>query len=575
MAYPFDDENLDNDELGLDMEGEQLANHDVAEQAAYAPTASSLQVKSPVGEQGPTLSFSNAEDQETAVPKPSTLPQIAPQATSAASIQPNGISNVEDLMKQYQDLQKQRASRLQGSAIIDSLSQIGQAIAGRNAPGFKPKSNMDMFEKLANQPVQDFSDRTKQEAINRQLQDIQRGQSASSPEAQQLRKAAEDQGYMVSSDMTADDIKKLFKTYDPDKHQNEKARAHLAEQQSQVASQKVESGDVSLKDAAQMRDPNSKISEFARLTAAKKHGYDQDEIEGMSAWDIGTMMKQDKTSMTSTKLQKGTGTIIDENGKEKRLTASYNPSTGEWKDDSGKLLKGFVQEGLNPFQLTKNARSGEEQVFNKSRGSTPSMVNALPDAAKAQNTKEMWDAIPVKYQDKVAKILIPAFNKETEKTQQRLNHIPVIMARLEEAQHNPAALAQLKAETARFDAGDNRLTQQEFDMFANRHGYKHYSDWLNEHTTGTISKEMADDLAKTYQSTAKNLKSTLNQAAEKQASVLAADLGYGKDKISLIAPHIYGEYQPSMVQVKSKKDGSILMMPFDKADIARQKGLIE
>lgn len=307
--------------------------------------------------------------------------------------------------------------------------------------------------------------------------------------------------------------------------------------------------------------------------------------DNMSASDAAMLMKTVGRPI-QTKFQKVNGTWTDpETGASKRMSAIFDPTTGSYKDpDSGKALPGFLAEGLNPFQVTTNPNTGQREVFNKSRGvsGAPIATGQAPigQATTPQEVNASLDPVTRKeLNDKIT----PAFNKETEKIQQRLNHVPVILQRLEEAQSNPAALPQLKAEMARFDVGDQRLAQQELEMFAKRQGYKGLADWAQAKTEGTISPDFANDMRQAITHVSQNLHEQLSDAAEKHAKVLTNRLPPGqKVDPKTVAPLIYGEYTSStkqpkddMVSVVSAKTGKSIMLPRNKVQEALDKKLIK
>jgi hypothetical protein len=99
---------------------------------------------------------------------------------------------------------------------------------------------------------------------------------------------------------------------------------------------------------------------------------------------------------------------------------------------------------------------------------------------------------------------------------------------------------------ARFDVGDQRLAQQELEMFAKRQGYKGIADWTQAHTEGTISSDFANDMGQAISHVSESLKDQLSQAAEKHAKVLANRMPPGqKVDPKVIAPLLYGEYKPT------------------------------
>lgn len=568
MNYPYDD--IENDELATDMAGEKAVNQESQDQDNDQKALLKYATDPNITPSEPVQQSASPTVQPAAA-----LPSIAPLGSIA---QPSATpsSNIADMMNQYQQLQQQRQKDTRNLAIIDALSGVGQSLAARNVPDYKVQSNMDMYQKLANQPVQDYTDKVKQQALDAQLKEYMDKHQAGTPVAKALTQVANAQGYNIPEGLSESDFDKL-KLENPNNAKYQAAHAKQAEQVADLVNQKMDTGKISLNDAKLMRDPDSQISEFARISAVKK-GYKPEDIEGMSAWDLHDLVKE-KTGVAKA-FQSKTGSYTDENGNKIRTSGIFDPNTGQYKDTDGKVLKGFIAEGVNPFQLTKN-QEGQDVVFSKSQGIAPTTLKPSGNFNSTQTPQDVYSQLTPVDRKELNEKIIPNFNKLTEKTQQRLMHEAPIMAKLNEAQINPAAYAQLQAELARFDVGDQRLAQQEFNMFATRHGYKGWGDWVQKNSTGTISPDFANDFAHTITNTVKGMKQDLNNQAENQANLIINRLPPGqKADPKLIAPLIYAGYQPvqqssDMVQVTSKATGKTLMMPKDKTDQAKKQGLID
>lgn len=368
----------------------------------------------------------------------------------------------------------------------------------------------------------------------------------------------------------------------PDQNGNQML-AKMAERPAQdfEQSQVVQGRGMQLQSEMAANDPNSPQSRLVRSYVEKRLGLKLDD--NVSAADAQMLLKTVGRPV-QTKFQKVNGTWTDpDTGQAKRMSAVFDPSTGSYKDaDTGKTLPGFLAEGLNPFQTNIDPNTGQTRILNKSRGTFSPVSSGQAPVGKATTPQEVNASLDPITRKELNDKVTPAFNKETEKIQQRLNHVPVILQRLEEAQQNPAALPQLKAELARFDVGDQRLAQQELEMFAKRQGYKGWADLLQAKTEGTISSDFANDMRQAISHVSDNLKDQLSQSAEKHAKVLANRLPPGqKVDPKTIAPLIYGEYQPhkaqqgDMVQVVSAKTGKPFMLPQDKVKEALAKKLIQ
>lgn len=339
--------------------------------------------------------------------------------------------------------------------------------------------------------------------------------------------------------------------------------------------QKVEKTGIGLQDEKDLRDPASKISKAYRDYATKR--LNMQLTDDVSAFDLQNLLKtagkpQASKFATHPMINKKTGEAIE---------AKIDMTTGNAFDFDGKPLdaswtRNYAQRAL------KDPNSKEQMVFNPALGQMrgtltgPSIKtpgNQITDSADAFNS------VDARTKDSIDKEYRPTFNKLVEKPLQRLGHVPAIMERLDEAQHNPAALGQLKAELTRFDVGDNRLAQQEFEMFAKRHGYKGWADLVQDKTTGTISADFANDFKQTVNATAKALKADIDKKAEDQAKMINSRLP--KDKKmdpKVLAPLLYGDYDPNhdvksatppgkarVRKIKTGQEGYILKEDLDKA----------
>lgn len=343
-------------------------------------------------------------------------------------------------------------------------------------------------------------------------------------------------------------------------------------EQKQLAQAKM----IGLQDELQARDPGSRMSQTYRQYAAAKLGMNLPP--DVSAFDISQLLKAaGKPSQQASKFQKANGYVIDQNGHKQKVQASFEVSTGKFfKPGTAEEIPGFQAESLTPYQIVKDPLTGNRQQFDKGTGGHPSQIDVTPQIPQ-QNASpdQVWTGLDPNNRARIDKEYKPAFNKATEKTRQRLTHVPVIMQRLQEAQTNAAALPQLKAEMARFDVGDQRLAQQEFDMFAKRMGYKGLQDWTSAHSTGTITKDFADEMGKAVKGVEKNLRGSLSKEAEIQAELLRSRMPKGQQPpVHAIAPLIYGEYARSL-QLKEKKSGKVVPIKADKYDAAIKSGLFE
>lgn len=409
------------------------------------------------------------------------------------------------------------------------------------APSQKPQSSLDRY--------QQFIDQYKKLQDQRRNTDLASGLAAASGKIGQSI-AGKYSGHFTPDPTGPKLIKEMGERPVQDFEQN----------------QLVQGRQLALKGSMDASDPTSPQSQMVRNYVNQR--LEMNLPDTVSAADAQLLLKT-VGRPTQTKYQKVNGTWTNpETGTSERMSAVFDPSTGTYKNaDTGKPLPGFLAEGLNPFQTTINPNTGEPEIFNKSRGTapTPAGPSKAPALAAAETPNEVYATVSPEVRKELNSKIAPEFNKATEKTRQRLTHVPVIMQRLQDAQTNPAALPQLKAELARFDVGDQRLAQQEFNMFGQRMGYEGVMDWLNAHTKGTISKDFADSMAKAIGAVSEDLKGEMNDQAEERASQLIARFPEEAKNVDAgkIAPLIYGGYKPKVekVKVRNLETGQEGMIP--------------
>lgn len=344
--------------------------------------------------------------------------------------------------------------------------------------------------------------------------------------------------------------------------------------------QVVQGRGMQLKDMMDDHDANSSKSKLIREYLKNRLGMNLGD--DVSAADAQNLLKTiGKPTQSHFQKVNGVATI---DGQTKSMSAIFDPASGQYiNPETRQVIPGFHAESLNPFQNVKDADTGQNTTFNKSTGGRNAPV--APHYAGIDNPNDFYAMLGKtnpnlrkEMQDKI----IPDFNKLTQKPQERLMHEGPIMARLKEAKINPAAYAQLQAEMARFDVGDQRLAQQEFNMFAQRHGYQGFGDWVRKNSSGTINDSFEKDFSDAIGSTADSIRTELSKMAEQKAQAVISRLP--KDQqvdVSVVAPLIYAGYKPhnggsgDMIKVVSTKTGKSFLLPSNKVQEALEKKLIE
>lgn len=329
--FPYD--NLEDEELGLDLQGEQMAQAD--------QDVKSLE---------PDLNIEKVA--------------VDPAITKPISNSPT--DKYSELMNEYKKLQEESRSNYRNLGILDALSGIGQAFAMRNVPGAKVKSNMDFYEKLANRPVQDYSDRIKQAGLDLQLQDLLKERDPSSTLAQQGRKLAEMQGYKPAPDMSAKDLAEMQKLGNPLEIGSKK--------------QGLIKNEYDIRDLKSDRDPSA-VGTDAWRAAANKMGIPQEYTRNASRRDLEALIKlyqEEKDKSLVRNFQ--TKMVTDPQTGEIRYY-NYNTSTGE-------MIPMGAVAGYAPKTI-EDKRTGETVVFSPALGVKTKNLTAPTPQAEEQAKAEI------------------------------------------------------------------------------------------------------------------------------------------------------------------------------------------
>lgn len=280
MAY-FDDEEDDNtqaeDMVGLaddtfdaDKYGEQLVQRQEAQGQQLENEFDAMPM---------------SQANQIGVPKASEMSKAATKQIQ------NAPEKYSGLMDEYKALQEERGKKFRNLAIIDAASQIGQSlVVGKKARDFKPKSNMDLFEKFANQPVQDYQDRVKQKVADIQLGDLQRQRDANNPTTQAARELMAQRGYKVSPQMSQIDLQEMQKIGDPLKNRMDEQGLQKGEQGLDIGRQNLQKGEWTLEDLANDRSATGP-GIGAWRSAAIKAGIPEKDVRNASRRDLENLIK--------------------------------------------------------------------------------------------------------------------------------------------------------------------------------------------------------------------------------------------------------------------------------------------
>lgn len=557
MAY-FDDEEDDN----LDMEVSQVATDQLGQKLVDDEARAGGAELEQEFDSSPSASFESI----------SVQPERKP-AAAAKQIQ-NSPEKYSGIMDEYKALQEKRGSDQKRIAIIDAMTQIGQAVAGKHAlsSGLDIKSNYANWSKMADQPVQDYSDRIKQKGLDVQLKDIQDERSPNSIASQKARMMAQQRGYPVDANMSAKDVKEIMGMGDPLKERAQR-------QQIALGDQKLKSGRTSLFDADELRNVDSEISGFYRSMAMKR-GFTPEDVEGKSAYDIANMGKilghptsGTRNFQTKQITDPATGQI---------KTVVFDTSTGQMVNEMG--TAGFAQRAV------ENKRTGEMENYNPAIGRTTAPLSGpsqqTPVDAQAPTPKITREQLSVNKQkqlDDYRKMFLED-TKEDRTALQASKGIQNILASGKALDGDILRLVQNKFARASGERG--AMTEQDVAPYGGRQAVV---DRINRQMKMWTSGKINDDDRKFLSGLAtmmqKQTESDLGQRTKFFSNNLYQDLKsdpqlqnaeFNPASVeSLLGSDVYTDPGRGKVKVRSKKTGKEFMLDSTKVEKARQDGLIE
>ncbi len=292
------------------------------------------------------------------------------------------------LLSEYQKLQQERQGTTKKLAILDGLSQLGQAFVGRGYG--KVGSNMDMFNKIADQPVKDYEDRTKQSELDLKLKDLQKARDPKA--AAQARELAAQRGLKLSGQESMKDLEDLQKIGDPMKNQADSQGLTKGGQQ-------IAAGELDASDETAKRDINSPIT-GAWQQAALKVGLPKEQVMRATAHDLEGLLKAYKEAQGN------------------QASETFIPQSITLPDGSVQLVafsnkKGMIGEplGIKGYapKTDLNTRTGEKETFIPGMAKTvgPTYGGATPQTDEQANLlvpEVTMQQLPKAKQDEVIKL---------------------------------------------------------------------------------------------------------------------------------------------------------------------------
>lgn len=476
-----------------------------------------------------------------------------------ANVNPNSGGALAALMAQYSDLQQQRNKNNTLTNYMRAGDKIGQSLAGRYSGKFDADTSFyDNIDKQSQQKVQDLPDQIKQADSDIQFGGLRSANDAESPMSRAYRQFVKSKFNLdVDPKTSAADLQALLKSFGrpvPSKFTDIHGYAIDPVTKKQYP---MEASFDSATGIPYFQGTHTPIPPEMRFVK-----------EGLSPFRYQKDRDGNWTKVTTARppgdyaipFPQGPGT----NGAPPGVPPMPGmiPTAPQAPGVTVPPSRGPGMNTISPKASGPSAMGVPSAAPMRGQGGANAAANNVPFAPD-----EVMPNVQPNDKTYLANKTIPMFNKETEKIQQRLSHVSNIMQRLKDAQTNPAALPGLKAELARFEVGDQRLAQQEFDLMSQRHGVPGWSDWLNDKTTGTISPAYADAMSEAIKGMDRSIRAELSKTAEKHAKQAiqfqlkdsAGRHGINPNRFTPqnVAPLLYGEYQPKQLDLRQKSTGKV------------------
>lgn len=493
------------------------------------------------------------------------LPQSNPSAINK-QIQ-NSPEKYSRLMDEYNQLQQQRNKNIRNLAIVDAVSQIGQSVAAQHTPGFKPKSNMEFFERIANQPVEDYTARGRQKDLDIKLKRIEESRDPMSMASQKARLMAQQRGYPVDPNMSEEQVLQIMKMGDP-------AKERAQNQQYELGQQKIQEGQFSLRDLGESRDPRSNRSKFARMMA-KRSGLEV--TDDMSDWDIQNLLKLKKDAgvfkpQQSDYLSRDTGNPL-----------VFQQETGQYVDAiTGEKPSGVVRNVLSRDAMGNlNYMAGPGQapivgVSSKPAETDPGKLDQQYEQIKEAGQEFRADDRQLRaIQDEKKRL-----DKLTEGAKNQIGSANSVLNALDS--NSKLSLSVVKARMPRVMGEVGNLNQTEQEMWQ---GSQAWLDRINQYLS-TITES---ELTPSNKAELKQLLASFSQDAYDSYNKIRNNSAQGMAMYGVPPKYmneVYGEIpvpksveklinKEEMVRVREKTSGRTGSLPKSRADAAIQSGNFE
>lgn len=447
----------------------------------------------------------------------------------------NAPEKYSGLMKEYKALQEKRGSDVKRLAIIDAMTQIGQAVAGKHGfnSGLDVKSNLQNWMKFADQPVQDWENRRKQAEFEQKLQNLPMEQGLSNLQKQQT--------------------------------------LALGGQSQQLNEQKLKTGQFSLRDLGESRDASSNRSRFARMMA-RKSGLDV--TDDMSDWDIQNLIKMKQNTAVfkpqqSDYLSKDTGNPL-----------VFKQETGDYVDAiTGEKPTGVVRNVLSRDAMGNlNYMAGPGQapvvgVSSKPAETDSGKLNQQYDEMKQAGQEFRADDRQLKAITEEKKRL----DKLTEGAKNQISAANSVLNALDS--NSKLSLSVVKARMPRVMGEVGNLNQTEQEMWTGSQAWlDRIEQYLNTITTSELTDQNKAELKKLLSGFSQDAYDSYSKIRNNSSNSIAA---YGVPPKYMA--NLYGELpvpksvdklitKDDMIRVRNKKSGLVGKVPKANADKAVASG---
>jgi hypothetical protein len=294
----------------------------------------------------------------------------------------------------------------------------------------------------------------------------------------------------------------------------------------------------------------------------------------VSANDAAMLMKT-LGRPVMTKYQKVTGTYTDPaTGETKRVSASYDPTTRQYTDETGKPLPGFVQESLAPIEYTKDSKGNIVALNKGAITQNPQVVSSSTYAPVSKMTPQQVENFrPDQPQQKALDDAQKSLDSQNKMRSETLDQIDKAERMLNSGSKLTAA--NMPIMMVPISSGLKRVNTYELDAWS---GAKDLASRVDQWVATHADSELTPENKAEFTNLLAQYKQSVNNASLSAQQRAAQHLELTRSIPSSFSAKALGVQQApsnnSMIPVTLKKTGKSMMLPSDKVDEARKQGLI-